>query len=124
MSPQSVTRLVHSVLDVYRYELPEPGTTYGTPFPLEHVEAQVELLKTCLVTPRLQKFQVKETFAEVSSPRERTMWVVAEREAHGNRYLVWYDAERECFGPAQEWRDSPLPVSFLTGDLVCMFLAI
>lgn len=123
MTPLDIEQIVLRLFSEYRYQLPEPGTTVGTPWSAEKVGAYVDLLKQSLVPPRLERFALAETYEQVmAGATERAdYWVVAER----GEYLEWYDPTTNEFGLAQFAADGDGLVSIgVRGDLVGVFCAM
>ena len=99
------------------------GTTVGTPWSTEKVAEYVELLRQSLVPPRLERFVLSETYAQVQakSPVRAEYWVVAERGG----YVEWYDRATKEFGLGQASSDGMGLVSIgVRGDLVGVFCAM
>jgi hypothetical protein len=80
MDQAAVNELILATLAGYRYEPPSPGSTIGVPWSAEKVYAHVEALKQRLVSPYLQRFELRETYAQstAAAPTFADYWVVAE----------------------------------------------
>jgi hypothetical protein len=124
MDRDAVSALVRDTLAGYHYEAPPPGSTIGVPWPAEKVYGYVEKLNAALVKPYLQRFELRETYEQVShaEPNYAEFWVVAEREGG---YLEWYDPGTGEFGLGIRCEGSTIPVSIgVRGDLVGVFGAM
>jgi len=119
----NVSEIVARTLAQFRYAPPTPGTTVGALWPEAKVLAHVERLKDCLVTPYLEKFELRETYEQVQSKEQllAEYWVVAEDQG----YLEWYDPKTNEFGLGQRRENSVVPVSIgVRGDLVGVYCAM
>ncbi|MCQ8183745.1 hypothetical protein NP603_21765 [Methylomonas sp. SURF-1] len=123
MTAHEVEQMVLRLLAEYSYQQPEPGSTVGSPWSAEKVGGYVELLKQSLVSPRLERFALAETYEQIraSSTECADFWVVAER----GEYLEWYDPATNEFGLGQLAADAKRLVSIgVRGDLVGVFCAM
>jgi len=67
LTSADIAHLVAELLDQYRYESVAPSTTFGAPWTAEKEAGYVELLKQCLVLPRLESFVLAETYEQVTA---------------------------------------------------------
>ena len=122
MDGQAITDLIREALTGYRYE-PPPDGTIGVPWTADKVRARIEELIGCLVAPYLQRFELRESFPQISvaAPSFANYWVVAESSDH----LEWYDPTTGEFGLGQRVDGSDVPVSIgARGDLIGVFCAM
>jgi hypothetical protein len=119
----AIQELIRGTLADYRYEPPPPGTTVGVPWSADKVYSYVERLKGCVVEPYLQRFELRETYAQCTAaePALADYWVVAESVG----YLEWFDPTAKEFGLGQRVEGRSVPVSIgVRGDLVGVFCAM
>lgn len=122
MTSDDVRAIVARELATWRPPVVEPGTTHGMPWTAERYRPEIERLRSALVTPYEQRFELRETD---DPERERVggeavYWVVA---ATGEMYL-WYDEATAEFGVGEPGREGALPMSIgLRGDIVGSFCA-
>ncbi len=124
MHRTAVSALVRETLAGFHYEPPPPGTTIGVPWSAEKVYGYVEKLKSALVDPYLQRFELREAYEQAgqSEPSYAELWVVAEGDGG---YLEWYDPATGDFGLGIRQEGSPTPISIgVRGDLVGVFCAM
>ena len=124
MDRQSLTNLIHETLASYHHVPPPFGSTIGTPWSTEKMYRYVEKLKSALIEPYLQRFELRETYeqARVSEPSYAEYWVVAEGDGG---YLEWYDSVTGEFGLGIRQEGSAVPVAIgERGDLVGVFCAM
>jgi len=123
LTSADIAHLVAELLDQYRYESVAPSTTFGAPWTAEKEAGYVELLKQCLVLPRLESFVLAETYEQVTAGmRDRAEYGVVAESADD---VEWYDPNANEFGLGQT---SPDGVGFISigvrGDLVGVFCAM
>ena len=122
MTSDEVKAIVQRELDAWRPPAIEPGTTHGLPWTAEQYRPEIERLRTALVSPYEQRFDLQETddpdHARIGG--DAVYWVVA---ATGEMFL-WYDEANAEFGVGEPRKDGSLPKSIgLRGDLVGSFCA-
>ena len=123
MDRDTVRSLVQHELATYSYELPAAGTTMGVPWSEEKDKAYVEKLKTALVEPYLQRFELREPYEQIKNPQPTygEFWVVVE----GETYCEWYDPATGDFGLGMRVSGSEIPISIgVRGDLVGVYCAM
>jgi len=124
MDRSAISALVWDTITGYHYEPPPPGTTIGVPWSAEKVYGYVEKLKSALVEPYVERFELRETYEQIgqSEPSYAEFWIVAE----GDRgYLVWYDPAKGEFGLGIRSQGSTTPISIgERGDLIGVFCAM
>jgi hypothetical protein len=123
MDRHSLSILIRDTLATYQYEPPPPDSTIGVPWTAERVYGYVEKLRDALVEPYLQRFDLRETYAQVgqSEPTYADFWVVAQGDGG---YLEWYDPATGEFGLGIQ-NGTEVPVSIgVRGDLVGVFCAM
>lgn len=122
MNANDVQFLVSQALAEYSYQMPESGSTHGTPWTEEKVMREVEALKNALVAPYVHQFLLRDTYEQVHTQSSSTsqLWVVA----HLNELCEFYDPETKEFGLAES-PDARLHPSTIgvRGDLVGVFCA-
>jgi hypothetical protein len=119
----SIELLVRNELAAYAYEAPSNGTTLGEPWSESKVAKHVELLKECLVTPRLERFLLAETMEHSNATEQMYSehWVIAMTDDH----VEWYDPSSGEFGLAERHPTKPGFVSIgVRGDLVGVFCSM
>src|SRR5689334_6149790 len=120
MDREEVSALIKEALIGYRYAQPLTGGTVGIPWSAGTIQNYVEKLKAALVEPYLQRFELRETYEQVSQrvPRFAEYWMVAECDT----YLVWFDPTTGEFGLGQRSQEPAHPISIgVRGDLVGVF---
>lgn len=124
MDQKAIKTLVCQTISEYVYEAPLAGSTIGVPWSEEKVLGYVEKLRAALVEPYLQRFELRETYEQVSAqfdPSHCDYWVVAE----GCHYLEWFDPLTGDFGLACRSNDGAIPVSIgARGDLVGVYCSM
>ncbi|MGF1631982.1 MAG: hypothetical protein ACFCUT_21100 [Kiloniellaceae bacterium] len=117
-----VQALVQEELASFEATAPTPGSTIGMPWSTDRLCAQVAELKAALVIPYLQRFELRDTAAEMaaSPPILAGYWVVASADG----FLLFYDPEAAQFGLACALANGALPQTIgVRGDLVGTFCA-
>ena len=123
MTPQQITKFIDHELTSFEYEEPVAGSTIGVPWSEAKVRAHIAKLKDALVTPYKQRFELRDTFEQlsISPPDEADYWVVAKAEY----YLEFYDPFTNEFGLAGLGTEDSLPVTIgVRGDLIGTFCAM
>ena len=124
MNSEEVAALVRRLIDEYHYELPEPGTTLGTPWSQAKIVEHVILLKSCLVQPYKQMFLLREggNPPKPNAAEIEGYWVVAERPGF---YLEWFDPSTGEFGLGKSASNGQPAASIgVRGDVVGVFCAM
>jgi hypothetical protein len=104
------------------YELPEPGSTFGTPWSRERVAGELEKMRICLIDEPYFVEYICEDFGPVTrDPKQerRSGYVVA--EAGGYRLL--FDHEAEDFVLVNGSDDAGWGSFSIRGDAPTTFLA-
>ncbi len=113
--------MIRNLLARHRCEPTE--STVGIPFSADKMSDYVQELKAALIEPRLQRFELRETYEQVvrHAPEYADYWVIAERDM----FMEWYDPATGDFGLAHRVEGSVNPVSIgVRGDLVGVFAAM
>jgi hypothetical protein len=121
LSASDISAIV--VAEIDHYQPQGSDSTVGVPWSERKVAAHVEMLKQCLVPPRLESFTLAENYEQVTSKVQTNAeyWVVAE---HGG-YVEWYDPGANEFGLGKPSTNGTSLVSIgVRGDLVGVFCAM
>jgi len=118
-----ISTIVAQALDAYVYEAPAQGSTLGVPWTEEKVRRHLSLLRAALVVPYLQKFELRDTFAQMRRLEAEIVeyWVVAVTA----ECVEFYDPTSEQFGLAANGpTNGSLGTIGVRGDLVGVFCAM
>jgi hypothetical protein len=123
MDAKFITRTIADALARVGFDQVPPNTTVGSPWSEEQrAECRARLVQA-LVEPCLQRFELRETYEQITSTTHSTAlyWVVAESGDH----LEWFDPATGEFGLGQHVPGCALPIAIgVRGDPVGVFCAI